>query len=283
MIIDAHHHLGKGPDYADRLVEECHRLGVKQVWLMGLPASGWPDSSNERIQEAFEKYPGMLIGFAWVHLGVDRPSKINELKARGFTGLKFIHPKAPYEDGRFYPIYERAAELNMPGLFHLGVVARNEGTRAEFINSNLMRPIHLDTVARVFPDWTMIGAHLGNPWHKEAAMCCRWNRNLFFDLSGSTLKYTPAEYLGQILWWRADSPYRDPLGRDAWEKITFASDVPYSQIHDLINDYTLLMDHLKLPQHLREKIWHKTAESLLKPPSRKLKTVDPYPLAQSKK
>ena len=74
------------------------------------------------------------------------------------------------DDKAFYPVYERASELAMPGLFHLGVVARHEGLEARFINSDFMRPIHLDAIARVFPDWTMIGAHFGNPWHKEAGM-----------------------------------------------------------------------------------------------------------------
>ena len=283
MIIDAHHHLGSEADYADKLVAECDKLGVKQVWLMGLPDYGWSGSRNTRIQEAFEKYPERLVGFGWVGLGRHRPSKVNELKDRGFRGLKFIQPTAPYDDRRFYPVYERAAELGMPGLFHLGVVARHEGLKDRFINSNYMKPIHLDAIARVFPDWTMIGAHFGNPWHKEAGMCCRWNSNLYWDLSGSTLKCTPFDDMAEWLWWRRNSPYRDPLGRDAWEKILFASDVPYTQIHDLINDYTMLMDHLDLKKDMRDKIWYKTAQSLLNPSRRKRKTVNPYPLASSKK
>ena len=283
MIIDSHHHLGADPHYADKLANECGKLGIKQVWVLGLPEYSWPGSPNDRVQKAFEKYPGLIKGFAWVALGIDRPSKVNEFKDRGFTGLKFILPKMRYDDGRLYPIYERAAELGMPGLFHLGVVARTEGLQARFINSDFMHPLHLDTIARVFPQWNIIGAHLGNPWHKEAAMCCRWNSNLYFDISGSTLKCTPYEYLGQLLWWRSNSTYRDPQGRDAWEKILFASDVPCSQIHDLINDYAMLMDRLELSKPLRDAIWYKTAQRLLKPPSKKRKTVDVYPLSSRKK
>lgn len=51
-----------------------------------------------------------------------------------------------------------------------------------------MRPIYLDTIARAFPDLKIIGAHLGNPWYQEAAEVARWNPNVFFDLTGSTLK-----------------------------------------------------------------------------------------------
>lgn len=263
MIIDAHHHLSRDPDYADKLAETCAKLGISQVWAMALPTLwGWGD--NDTVERAFKKYPKLIVGFGWVHLGVEGPDKVRELKDRGFRGLKFIHPKRPYDDGRLYPVYEKAAELKMPGLFHLGIVARRDGHPEALVNSGYMRPVHLDAIARVFPTWNMIGAHLGNPWHKEAGMVCRWNHNLYFDLSGSTLKCTPFDFLGQVLWWRRDSRYRDVKGRDAWEKIVFASDVPYHEIHDVMNDYRMLMDALEIKKNIRDKIWGKTAASILK-------------------
>jgi hypothetical protein len=47
--------------------------------------------------------------------------------------------------------------------------------------------MYLDTLAREFPDLTLVGAHLGNPWYDEAAEAARWNPNLYFDMTGSTL------------------------------------------------------------------------------------------------
>ncbi len=32
-------------------------------------------------------------------------------------------------------------------------------------------------------------------------MCCRWNPNLFFDLSGSTLSCKSPSFIGDLLWW----------------------------------------------------------------------------------
>jgi hypothetical protein len=49
-----------------------------------------------------------------------------------------------------------------------------------------MRVTTLDNIARRFPKLT-IGAHLGNPDYAWAAEIGRWNPNLYFDLSGSTL------------------------------------------------------------------------------------------------
>ena len=117
-----------------------------------------------------------------------------------------------------------------------------------------MRPIYLDTIARLFPDWQIQGAHLGNPWYEEATMSCRWNPNLYFDLTGSTLKKKRPEFLGDLLWWNRFTRYRDPDGRDAWEKIVFGSDVAYYETHDVLHDYQTVFEALNLSDEIRWKI-----------------------------
>ena len=167
-------------------------------------------------------------------------------------------------DEKFDRIYQRAEELKMTSLFHLGIVGRYKETDPYRINSNCMRPIYLDTIARVFPKLTIIGAHLGNPWYEEATMSARWNPSLYFDLSGSTLKKKTSEFLRSLLWWTPDTRYRDPEGRYAWEKIVFGSDVPYNEIEDVLNDYKTVMKKLDLPAKIREKVLGKTMEKILK-------------------
>ena len=262
MIIDIHHHLEPQPGYAKKLLKTCDRLGIDTVCVMGLP-DYMGASTNADIEKAAKESKGRIKGFAWVDLGGDRPSKVDEYRQRGFTGLKFIMPRYPYDHGSFYPIYERAEALGMPGLFHLGVVAVRPGIADKDQSSARMRPIMLDPLCRAFPKWVLIGAHFGNPWYREAAMCARWHVNLYFDLTGSTLKQYGPEALGPYLWWRANSRYRDPKKRDAWEKILFGSDVPASEIHDVMNDYRKVMDHYKLSASLRRKIWGDTAAKIL--------------------
>ncbi|HUU42771.1 MAG TPA: amidohydrolase family protein, partial [Planctomycetota bacterium] len=201
--------------------------------------------------------------FAWLDLGRDRPDKVDEYRERGFTGLKFILPKHNYDHGSFFPVYERAEALGMPGLFHCGIVAVREQQRTRNVSSARMRAIYLDAVCRSFPDWTVIGAHLGNPNYTEATMCARWHKNLYFDLTGSTLKKITPEELNHWLWWRPDSRYRDPLKRSAWEKILFGSDVPAEEIYDVRDDYKRVMDTLNFSDELRRKIWGETAAKLL--------------------
>ena len=153
----------------------------------------------------------------------------------------------------------------MPTYFHLGIVARNEAESPDRVDCNLMRPIYLDTIARAFPKLQVLGAHLGNPWYEEATMSCRWNPNLYFDLSGSTLKKKKPAFLGELLWWGGStySTYADTLGRSAWEKIVFGSDVKAEDVHDVIADYQQVIETLGLSTDLADAVFYRTAAAIL--------------------
>ena len=271
IIIDAHHHYQDVPNYVDQLAEEYARLGIDKVCLI---SPGSHDEGFAKLKAAVVKYPDLVLGlpvFAW---DGHTPDDISRFKDVGFAGVKFIRPPSTYHDRRWWPVYGRCQELRLVGLFHLGIVGRSTGrgfmraagpaTQMEacFVDSNFMRPIYLDTIARLFPEWQIHGAHLGNPWYEEATMTCRWNPNLYFDLSGSTLKKKRPEFLGELLWWNSFTRYRDPDGRDAWEKIVFGSDVAYFETHDVLHDYDVVIRSLGLSEEIRWKILGGTAATM---------------------
>jgi len=262
MRIDAHVHFDTKERYLDRLVAEEKRLGFDKVCLNG---ALWLDfkEGNKLVAQAMAKYPEMIVGFAFVPLGEMRPREVRALQSQGFKGLKMIRPAAPYDDKSFYPIYEVAEELGLVCLFHLGIVARTALDKEYDVNNERHRPVYLDTIARAFPKLTIIGAHLGNPWYEEAAMACRWNPNLYFDLSGSSLKAKPPEFFGTLLWWTETSQYRDPEGRHAWAKIVFGSDVDIELIEDVVNDYQRTMDTVGVRPDLQEAVFGGTMAKLL--------------------
>ncbi len=264
MIIDSHHHMSREKDYADRLAEECGKLGVSSVWIMACPDYYQDCAGNAAVEEALKKYPDLLVGFAYFDLGNEEPGKIDEYLDRGFRGLKMINPPLDYDDRKFYPVYERAEERGVPLLFHLGIVARDDRNKDRDINCNRMRPIYLDTIARKFTGLTIIGAHLGNPWYEEATMSARWNPNLYFDLSGSTLKKKTPEFLGGLLWWTPTTRYKDPQGRHAWEKIVFGSDVSIDRMKIVLDDYRKVMDALELSPELQSAVLGGTASRLIR-------------------
>jgi predicted TIM-barrel fold metal-dependent hydrolase len=91
-----------------------------------------------------------------------------------------------------------------------------------------MRVATLDLIARRFPKLTIIGAHLGNPDYAWAGEIGRWNPNLYFDVSGSTLikKQEDYKFFRSIFWWTSvASPHTPKSAGSAFEKLVFGSDV----------------------------------------------------------
>ena len=255
MIIDVHHHISARPDDWKKLAEECSRLGIKKIVCFG---------NNEATRKAMDMYPDLIVGFGMLKLGVDNAAMVKEFADMGFRGIKFIRPMKNYDDRGFYGIYGKMEEHKLMGIFHLGIVSnRNpEAGRYQDTDNNRHRPIYLDTIARAFPGLVIIGAHLGNPWYEEASMSARWNPNLYFDLSGSTLKKKTSGFIGSLLWWKEEGLY-SPHKQHAWEKIVFGSDVSIDLIEDTLNDYLRVFEELNLSEELRQKVLYKTMAKLL--------------------
>lgn len=262
-IIDSHSHLFGNEADIPEFERAADTLGIVKICFMGLEFPGSPMSKNTSIREAMRRRPDLAVGFGGIDLWKDvDASRVDRLCDEGFTGLKFILPPLPYHDPRYYPYYRRASELGMPVCFHTGVIARIEGLPCR-VDSDLMRPVHLDTIAREFPDLVIWGAHLGNPWYEEAAMCCRWNPNLFFDLSGSTLSCKRPSFIGDLLWWTDSTSYTSPDGKPAWRKILFGSDVPAGRVAGTVEEYTRLIGELSL-EPFADFIFYETAAATLR-------------------
>lgn len=258
-LIDIHQHVPEDTGL-DARVKACEAAGIVKQVLLGLPESRVP-GDNARVLKAHSLFPKLFIPFYGVEMDADGPGHIVRARDQGFVGVKFIAPLRPYNDRVYFKLYEQAAELKMPALYHLGIIANLKGWLD--CDSNNMRPIHLDHIARQIPELKLIGAHFGNPWCDEAAMACRWNPNLFFDFSGSMLKYRRPALLAELLWWKPEGPYAAPDKTYAWQKILFGTDVDSSQMEDVRRDYANLMTTLKLDAKLCAAIWNGTAAKIL--------------------
>lgn len=263
-VIDMHNHLYTDerelPEF-ERAAEKC---GFVKIVFQGLEWPGVNFSRNAAIKKAMEMRPDLILGFGGINLWEEvNPDRVDRLRDEGFCGLKFIIPPEPYNSERFYPYYERAEKLKMPILFHLGIVS-SSGTEHVRVDNNFMRPIYLDTIARDFRNLILIGAHLGNPWWEEAAMSARWNPNLFFDITGSTLKMKKPSYIGELLWWSDKTQYRSPKWSSAWDQIIFGTDVSADKCDDVLNDYENLLATLGVSEELQSKVFYDTAAAILR-------------------
>lgn len=263
MVIDTHVHLDNRDGYLEELMETVSSLRIDRIVLFTVrPGTKW--ASNDDVMEAHLRYPDRIIPFYCFSLGVDDPKDVERVHRDGYRGLKLINPKANYNDESYFPVWERCEDLGLITTFHTGIVARRPDQVNFDIDSSRMKVIYLDRIARKFQRMIMFVAHLGNPDYGEACMMCRWHANMYFDLSGSTLKYKGPEFFKEMFWWGADTlRYRDEFGRGPWEKILFGSDVTPSEMAGVMQDYERLFDGLGLSPDLRSKVMGDTAARLL--------------------
>jgi uncharacterized protein len=159
MIIDAHNHVG-GPDRgdgkkqsADEIITEMNRLAIDKAVIFPFseltPGISF-SFANDMIAEAVHEYPDRLIGFARLDPNFGKVV-IEELKRdikMGLTGIK-LHPssqKFSLRNNHLIEIIKRASMLNIPIIFDSG---KKESP-----------PEHFGELAKLFPDATIIMAHM---------------------------------------------------------------------------------------------------------------------------
>ena len=262
-LINVHGHLTKHPGKGEERLAHAREDGVVRFCCATIDVSEWSYSSAELVP-LFEKYPDFLVGLGYLNLGrdVDSPDRIDELKAMGFAGLKMIIPSKPYNDDRYFPLYERAEKLAMPMLFHTGWVAGDDPdlVRRFDIDATKYQPYTLDRIARYFPELRVIAAHLGHPHFGEAFQVLMSFPNVYFDFSGggcsphwvAALKKALAPFPGADL----DDPDQN-TAHDYFRKLCFATDNPraakwYPAAEDIC-------DYLHIPRETRELFYWRNA------------------------
>jgi hypothetical protein len=222
-LIDVHEHYNGEPGVLEKLLSKLN--GADGLGFLLTTPKGFPQASK-----FIKEHPDRFIGFA--DLKLDDPNALNEIDrfhAAGFRGIGEISSsRKNYDDRYYWPIYDRAAKYHMFLLFHTGTVARQNPEQPEDVSFDRMRISRLDLIARHWPSLIIIGAHMGNPDYAEAAEIGRWDPNLYFDLSGTSLikKKDDYRFFRSIFWWTGlVSPHTPSGGGSAFEKLVFGSDV----------------------------------------------------------
>ncbi len=263
-LVDAHVHHNGDPKFLTQLVERLEKhQGV--AFLLVKP------EHLKQVTEFMAKHPGRLIGFGDVAL--DDPKvldQIDQFHNAGFRGIGEIsRTKKNYDDPSYTPIYDRAAKYGMILLFHTGIVNRTHPEVAEDVSVDRLRVTLLDNIARRYPKTTVIGAHLGNPDYAWAGEIARWNPNLFFDLSGSTLikKQEDLKFFKSIFWWSSvASPHTPKSQVSAFEKVIFGSDVFGGDLEEFdqsLERYKRMLDACGVSQEAQANIFAGTLLRIL--------------------
>jgi uncharacterized protein len=267
-IIDMHvHYDEKKPNFIADFLQLSDRLNLTACLLT-------PFAHRKIVADAAKQHPIQIIPFGFVDLDApDVVKQVEELQAMGYRGLgelEFV--KKPYNDPSYFPVYELANRYGWIVVFHTGIVLRKKFDEPEDVASGRMRPIYLEEIARRFPKITVLGAHCGNPEYEWAAEIARWNPNVFFDLSGSTLTKMQARLaeFQKIFWWSATewhsaewtvkTPNNDP---SAFIKLVFGSDTDLKEIESVVHQYHALFEACEVPERTRKMILGGTLVKML--------------------
>src|SRR5690349_1226820 len=261
-IVDMHVHFDeKNSNFIADLVKLCERLNMTACVLT-------PYSNRKLVADAAKQYPGRIVPFGYVDLDapdvVQQVEELHTLNYRGLGELEFV--KKPYTDPAYMPVYELANRYGWVVLFHTGIVLRKKFDEPENVASYRMRAFYLEEIARRFPKITVVGAHCGNPEYQWAAEVARWNPNIFFDLSGSTL-HKMADRLAEfqkIFWWSATdegtkTPDNDP---SAFSKLVFGSDTSLDAIEHVIGQYRSLFEACGVPERTQKLVMGDTLSKI---------------------
>jgi predicted TIM-barrel fold metal-dependent hydrolase len=258
FVVDSHQHYRDDPAYIDTLVKVYRPRNAMACVLT-------PFRFLDVVRKAAAAHPDVVVPYGYVD--VDDPqaiAHIEQFAKAGFKGVKMHRPKYNWDDFGYFPIYARLQSLGLVALFHTGIVSGNSDG-PEPSSMARMRPAFLHTIARSFPQLRIQGAHLGNPWYDEAAEAARWEENLYFDVTGSTLikKAKDLAAFKEYLWWEGPTAHSSPDAVYAFEKLVFGTDEPPANLDAVIARYEAMLDANDVPEPSRRRIYGETMARLL--------------------
>lgn len=246
--INCHAHF-HGPEEVEEKRELWDSLGYVKICM---------SFRNEEVLKLSQRYPGYIVPFYYLDLDEEGPEEVERAQEKGFVGIKLIGPDKPYAHESYFPVYERAQSLSMPALIHTGFLSF-EGGRG--VRQENLSPTNLITISTFFPEFRMVGAHLGNQWPMEAVEAMAECEKVWFDMSGGTIRHYPASWF-RWLFERVDRNQTDQEPKVSMElvgKLIFGSDNP----DDTMEFYRSFMEALEVPGDVQERVYYGNAAEWL--------------------
>lgn len=242
-------------EQAERWAQEVDRYGLSRIVFV----SG---GGNDNLARIVARYPDRFVGFA--HHNPFEEGAAAELERAvtvlGLRGYKVWAPALtrPLDDEVAYPVWEMAAQYDIPVLIHFGILGGGGGV-AWHQNIN---PLRLHDVAKAFPEVNFVVPHFGCGYLRETLHLCWACRNVYIDTSGSNqwMRWMPGDLTVKALFRK----YLETIGP---ERIIFGADsswfprgFPVRYLQDQIRD----LRELGLGHETLQKILGGNAARLLK-------------------
>jgi predicted TIM-barrel fold metal-dependent hydrolase len=249
FIIDAHVHYEAKDEWEKSFIEIYGRHNAMACLMVSM------DDLERGINFA-NAHPDRIIPYAMIEIDdADVLEDVRRVHDMGFKGLGefFARNEWNYDDLKYEPLWTLAEELGMPLAPHTGTLSNGMMAR--------LRPAYLATIASKHPNLIIVGAHFGNPWYAEAGEAARRNKNLYFDLSGSSLikKDNDPGIWKEYLWWTPyvgkKTPHMPTDLVPAFEKIVFASDEDPDALVENFIRFNKMLDANDVSEETRAKCY----------------------------
>jgi len=190
-----------------QFVEQLDEAGIEWGVIDG--------GSHERTAEIVTQFPKKFIGVAVVNPH-DGMKAVRELeRAVKELGLKCLYA-TPFRfgiranDKKFYPLYAKAVELNIPVFIYATMTYRTD------FPMDIGHPVNIDEVAMDFPELRIVAGLGGWPWVPEMVGVARRHQNVYISTAGHRPKYFAVPGSG----WEMLMQFGNTLLQD---KVVFAS------------------------------------------------------------
>jgi len=270
MIIDYHTHFMRRVHFGLEFAREWDARGGTGAWpdvtfeefeaamqpvdkaiVFGITAHALGiDTPHDYVAQLVHRKPEKFIGFMALDPSDERAIQSMEQGVHefGLKGIKLYPVMSLYNiaDSSLRPFFERAIQLGLPILTHIGTSPATRGLL------KYSTPLLVDELAVTFPDLKIIMAHLGHPWQRETAMVIRKHANVWADISG--------------LWHRPWQGYEALIVCLEWgveDKLIFGSDFPLWKPEAAISGLRRLNDQVagtplpKIPADVIDRILHR--------------------------
>jgi hypothetical protein len=182
------------------------------------------DAAMQRYAELKAKAPKRIFGCVWIDpTGMMKAVRQLEraVKEYGFQACHLMPSVTglPSNHAVYFPIYAKCVELGIP-------VKINVGVPGPLRPADPQRPIYLDEVLIAFPELTVVGTHVGHPWHLETVALLQKHANFYLITSGFAPKHVPQEIwdvanrrVPHKLMWSSDYPIlpMQRCAKEGWE------------------------------------------------------------------
>jgi len=208
--IDAHSHTwlkgGKlNTQELESILEDCQILGIKKICI-SIPFTGiaskckGPDvisSANDVVIKAIGKYPGKVLGYAFIHPGYHEWAQKEMqrcLAVDGMIGIKLYHQYF-FNDPVVVSIVASAAQKNALILLHQGKVTDDRSKKTEPLISD---GFHIAELAKQVPAAKIICGHIlgGGDW-EWTTKALKDSPSVYIDTSGSVIDDGAVEFVAE--------------------------------------------------------------------------------------